>query len=397
MISMYDEFVGMRKHLIGCNLRGTMREKCSDFIVIELFQGKPVTELEFSGKGEYTAFVLKKENIDTQNAIREISRKLKISNKRFRFAGNKDKRAVTFQLVTVYGIEPSQLLSIRVPNIEILNPQKTEKPIKMGSLSGNRFKININCFENPEEKLKYFEDRINEIGGVPNFFGIQRFGSKRPITHMVGKMIVKGDFSSAVDWYLGHPFETESESSIEARKVYDETKDYKKCLKLFPNHLRYERIILEHLAKHPRDFVGALRRLPRPLLRLFVHAYQSYLFNLILSKRIDEKLPIVESLEGDISKNNLPTGVLFGHDVPLAGGKMGEIEREIIEKEYLRREDFLIKSMPELSSPGLRRELALVVKGFEYDILNGKVEIRFDLPKGVYATSFLRELMERIN
>ncbi len=394
---MYDEFVGMKNHLIGCDLKGNIREKCSDFVVMELVYDKPVIELDFSGQGEYTAFVLKKENIDTQQAIREISKRLKISKKRFRFAGNKDKRAVTFQLVTAYEVEPSDLLSLRAPNTEILNPQKTEEPIKIGSLSGNRFKININCFEDPKEKLKHFEDKIKEIGGVPNFFGIQRFGSRRPSTHIVGEMIVKGNFSSAIDWYLGYPFDTESEVAIEARKMYDETKDFKESLKIFPKHLRYERILLEHLSKHPRDFIGALRKFPRPLLRLFVHAYQSYLFNLILSRRLDEKLPIVDFVEGDILKDNLPTGILFGYDVLLAGGRMGEIEREIIEKEGLKRENFLIKSMPELSSAGLRRELILKIKGFEYEINNNTVEIRFDLSKGGYATSFLRELMERVS
>ena len=67
-----------------------------------------------------------------------------------------------------------------------------------------------------------------------------------------------------------------------------ETHDFKAAAENFPKQLRFERMMLRHLADNPTDYVGAFQRLPQKLQALFVQAHQSYLFNRFLSERMKQ-------------------------------------------------------------------------------------------------------------
>jgi tRNA pseudouridine13 synthase len=171
--------------------------------------------------------------------------------------------------------------------------------------------------------------------------------------------------------------------------------------------------------------VGALHELPFNLLMMFVHGYQSYLFNRMLSERMRRGLPIHDPLEGDLvlplDRRGLPdtdrplaveranvekmrrqvregkafvSGILFGSEVTIAGGPQGEIEREVIDADGLRPEDFVIPSIPRLSSRGTRRTLVAPIRGLRWSIAAGAATLEFELPKGAYATCLLREFMK---
>ena len=161
-----------------------------------------------------------------------------------------------------------------------------------------------------------------------------------------------------------------------------------------------------------------------PILRIFIHSYQSYLFNLYLSRRIEEGLPINEALVGDIVvqvKGGLPyrdrtyrvtetnvgfvnekirksqamvSGPLFGFAMRRARGIPGRLEKEILEGEKISLEAF--KRLPKpMAEPGGRRELLIKPIGLTYCYIPGTgMCFRFFLPKGVYATSLLREIMK---
>jgi tRNA pseudouridine13 synthase len=226
---------------------------------------------------------------------------------------------------------------------------------------------------------------ITELGGkVPNFFGLQRFGTVRPTTHLVGKAILDRNFEDAVMIYLAAVYPGEEEASMEARKFLAETRDFKEAMKRFPKHLGYEIAMLNHLSVTPTDFIGALRVLPKKLRWMFVHAYQAYLFNLALS----------EYLRNGIRIENLP---LVGYSITL-----DDVTERLLAETGLTQEAFRINEMPELSSEGLMRECFVeivepkVVKVEEDDLHPGKSKavVSFSLSKGSYATAVLRELMK---
>ncbi|MEM3151379.1 MAG: tRNA pseudouridine(13) synthase TruD, partial [Candidatus Bathyarchaeia archaeon] len=299
------------------------------------------------------------------------------------------------------------------------------EPLNSSFLLGNNFTITIRDIKltskEAKEAIENTLKEVNEVGGVPNFFGHQRFGTIRPITHIVGKYIVKRDFEKAVLTYL---CSSSFYEKPEIKSIRDElltTLNFKKALKAFPTRLEYERIMLKHLINHSNDYIGALKRLPSRLRLLFVNAYQSFLFNEVLSRRVLAKLPLNKALEGDwvfedstlakASKDNLKElnkkidegkAVLalpvFGYQTKLSNGVQGEIERDILRSECITLKSFYIGPMPEVSSAGGFRAALAKVKNISFNIIKEKdVGLKFFLEKSCYATVFLREIMKPKN
>jgi tRNA pseudouridine13 synthase len=241
---------------------------------------------------------------------------------------------------------------------------------------------------------------------------------------------VKREFKEAVLTYLTAPSAVESEDSREAKRIIAEEGNAKKSLSLYPKRLLYERSMLEYLARFGEDYVGALSRNPLGLRRLFVNAYQSFLFNKVLSLRITRGLPLNNALEGDravpVDSYGLPIRQdkvlaantdsinetiregraalalpVIGYSTGLSGGRQGEIEREVLNEEGVTPRDFYVGPLHEASSSGkYRAALARVTRPnstVQPDEINlGKLSLTLDffLPKESYATIVLRELMK---
>ncbi|MCO5381471.1 MAG: tRNA pseudouridine(13) synthase TruD [Methanosarcina barkeri] len=410
-------------------LGGQLRQEVEDFIV------KEITNREEGTEGKYLVLELIKHDWDTHHLTRTLSKILQISQKRISVAGTKDKRALTMQKISIFDIDASEIEKIHLKDIELKVLGRSRKSVELGDLWGNEFIITIrDIASSPEKTGDLLEKTTNDIliqGGVPNFFGVQRFGSVRPVTHLVGKAIVEGDFEKAALLYIADSFPAEPEETKKARQSVKETRDFKEGLKTYPLRLGHERAMMNHLIANPDDFAGSFLVLPKNLYRMFVHGYQSYIYNIIICRRIEKGLPLNQAVEGDIVcfKNDvgLPdssktekvtaetvnamnrlikrnrafiTAPLPGYNTEFASGIPGEIEQEVIQELKVPLTGFNIEEIPEMSSKGIRREVLLQVEPkFEVaeDELNpgkSKAVLKFMLPKGSYATTVLREYMK---
>ncbi len=399
-------------------IKGKIKKEPEDFIVEEI----PIYPKPLNGK--YTIARVTSKNWETNRLIEKLANELQISSNSIGYAGIKDKRAITTQLMS-FPVDIEKLKKINIKDVKIEILYKSSKPIYSGKLIGNRFHIIIRDIKGSEEDVRKLINEIKEIGGFPNFFGIQRFGIARPITHIVGKYIIKNEIEKAIMAYIANPIEGEDEESYEARKFLEETLDFEKALEIYPKKLVFERRIINYLSKHPNKWKEALLTLPKNLIRIFLHAYQSYLFNKILSYRIEEGLPINKALEGDIvitwdreiviqsyngiyvNKRNIekinkqimknkcfPSGAIVGYNLRLAEGKMGEIEERVIEEEGIEEDEFRLPHMPEFACKAMRRILIVPLKEIKWKIEDKNLYLQFTLPKGCYATSLLREIMK---
>ncbi|MEA1998939.1 MAG: tRNA pseudouridine(13) synthase TruD [Euryarchaeota archaeon] len=405
---------------------GTIKTIPADFNVRE------ITNREEQEEGKYLIAELTKENWDTHGVIREIAHRLRVSRNRIGFAGTKDKFAVTKQKISIWSTEENELARVNIADVSLDVIGRSNKAVSLGDLYGNEFEIVIRGVEGRYEAVKDKIDAItNEIGtngGIPNFFGVQRFGITRPITHVVGRHLINGDINGAVMSYISDIFPGESEAAKQARMLCKSGK-LKESLKIMP--LRYERAMLNALIKNDGDSLSAFHSLPKNLQKLFVHAYQSYLFNLILSQRMKQNLPFNVAIAGDVvcfhnefgfpdpdkvenvtedkieGMNRLlkrgrafVTAPICGYETEFADGVVGAIERKVLEDEAIERDNFYIEKMPELSSKGTSRPVLLPVElkaEISDDELNPgqlKVKSNFFLPKGTYATVLLREYMK---
>ena len=398
---------------------GEIRRKYEDFYVEEIPESQP------SGNGPNTWIYIEKIGRNTLDVVIDIAREYKLSRKRMGFAGMKDKAAVTRQWICVSNMEVENLkdLEEKLYNVKILKITKNEKKLRIGQLIGNKFNILIRNTSNPENDARKAQDILSKLKevGTPNYYGWQRFGKKRPNTHIVGKFLVQNDLKGAVDSYIGNPYPDEQEHIRNARRLYDKGEFYE-AYQNMPAGMRYEKMMLKELMKEyhkkqildDKSYIKALRSLPKPLSRMFVHAYQSFLFNKAVSERV--KLGINKYVEGDIiidndehlihefevdgiqeQINNFQahvTAPLYGSKAPLAKGKIGEIERRILYEENLKQEDFIVPKMPKLGSHGLRRAIRFKIWDTTVEHTDEGVLLGFSIPKGCYATAVLREVMK---
>jgi tRNA pseudouridine13 synthase len=405
---------------------GTIRNRYEDFYVEEIPLYRP------TGDGPNLWIFIDKTGRTTLDVLLDISRKLHISRKRMGFAGMKDKKAHTRQWICISNINPCEEKEIvdledKIYKTQFLDIKRNQKKLRMGQLVGNKFKILIKDLEDLEKSAITTKEvlEILESKGVPNYYGWQRFGKPRTNTHLVGKALSLNDLKEAVRLYIGDPQEKEDEKVFKARKKYEED-DLEKSLELFPSKMIYERMMLKELIKEKNkrekkslslddnSYKKAIFSLPKPLQRMFMHAYQSFLFNKVVSERI--KLGIDNFIEGDIIIDNeehlihnktneesyiliknfnaSPTAPLYGSKVPIGGGKIGEIEKKILGEEKLSKKDFLIEKTPKLGSFGIRRSIRFKVWNSSVVPVNDGLLVEFSINKGSYATAVLREIMK---
>ena len=395
---------------------GKIKHRVGDFVVQEIgLDGKACAilslfenekkELEHSIPEnplglEQLHIQLEKFSYTTVNAIDMLSRATQCSRKRFGFAGMKDKRAITSQWISIWKPDTERLMDFKSRFLEWHDARWSGKRLGLGDAQGNHFTIAVRDLELEEKEI---EKRLKAIfsemrHGIPNYFGEQRFGGARDVTHEVGKAILKEDLEAAVWLYLTKPGSDRDESN-EMRKALGETKDVRKALGDFPRKFRMERSMLGHLAKNPDDFAGALQSVPKNLTYLFVHALQSDLYNQIIRKRIEQGIGL-KAVEGDMLEDEVPTAPLFGTRTTFATGAPGEIERSVLEENGMTLEDFNSERFPIASSQGERRKIALVPQQLKLDDVSAdeffggkrKAVISFSLEKGCYATTVLREI-----
>lgn len=403
---------------------GRLKRSPEDFLVEEISSYPERVE-----GGKITIAKVTAQNWEMNRLVRELSKALGISRDGIGFAGTKDKRAITSQLMSFHA-PVERVMGINVHQVRVEDAYPAKKALTIGDLVGNRFHILVSgtALRGAElaDALDGTAGTLKELGGYPNFFGVQRFGAVRPVTHEVGKWIVKGDFERAVMTYAGNPVPQEGEETQEARRTLDQERDFQRALDYFPRTLTFERTAIGYLARNPGDYVGAIQVLPPNLQMMFVHAYQSFLFNRMLSERMRRGLPLNRPLVGDIvlpaDRLGLPdhdhgvpvtagnldlverqvrngrafvSAVLFGSDSVLCEGEMGDIERKIIAEEGLENKDFMIPYLHQCSSKGNRREVLGRIGDLDYRAGEDEVRFSFSLNKGCYATSLLREFMKK--
>jgi tRNA pseudouridine13 synthase len=401
---------------------GKLRKTPEDFQVDEISILPPADP-----EGKFVIAKVWHRNWEANRLVRRLGSNLRIGRAKVGFAGTKDGRSVSTQLMS-FNAPIEAVQSLAIPDIEIRDAYRARRMISIGDLVGNRFKIgvaDIDAGVDAKAICDSVKAKLDSIGGFPNFFGIQRFGSVRPITHLIGKDLIRGDFEGAVMRYVANPMDEEGSEANDARRALQETRDFERAFREFPMKLSFERTMIGHIKDHPADYVGALRLLPYNLLMMFVHAYQSFLFNRILSERIRKGMSLREPEVGDLvlplSKTNVPdhdnsilvsidnlekatrnakegkafvSGLLYGTESVFADGRMGEIERKIVEAEEISKLDFQIVGLREASSKGSRREILSSYKDLAINVGEGEATFQFTLTKGCYATTLLREFMK---
>jgi tRNA pseudouridine13 synthase len=361
--------------------------------------------------GYHPLYRVEKRSIDTMHMGDELSAAL---GSRVSYGGLKDKRAVAIQYVTPASNKSAvpEEVSRRRFSAKLVGYVPTK--ITRGSVIGNRFRITLRecCGEfraRTEEALE-----LARLGRIPNFFGHQRFGASGVGTHKIGRAIVRGDFEGAVNVMLGPKREVD-EAAREAREAMARGQ-FETGLRLLPPGQDVERAVANSLAKNPSDFVKALRAVPPRLRRLYVQAYQSYIFNKTISRALAVGLDISVYEAGDnwaepcdaglgtkrvrgekdrVSPRAVPMVQLAGYAFRNYGGRFDALALEAMSEDGVSPRDFYVKEMQEASAEGTFRAPHMEARDAKLVVTDGSTAtLEFALARGQYATVLLREIIK---
>ncbi|MFB6167531.1 MAG: tRNA pseudouridine(13) synthase TruD [Haloferacaceae archaeon] len=433
---------------------GRLRDRPEDFRVeeIETLDPDPLD----ADPGSYPCLLVRAtlREWETTHFARRLADALGASRERVSWAGTKDRNAATTQLFTVRKAQPEDLPALAGAEIEPVG--RLGRDLTFGDLAGNRFEIRVREPGHPENAERVTADlRGDDEGsganaddpptvGVPNYFGSQRFGSGRQVTHEVGLCLLRDDPRGAVLSYCGAPADAEPDDTRAARAFVDEQAGsadprWGEAAERMPAPMGHERAMLSRLAERgvvesspDEDWLWALSAVPSALQRLFVNAAQSLIFNRIVSARLERGVPLAEPVAGDVvafaDRSGPPgapprpdpdrlqrvdegrvevatrhcrrgrafvTAPLVGTETEFGDGDPGAIEREVCADLGVEPADF---ALPEgFDSRGTRRAVLVqtevtVDRGDESE--DGDYTLEFSLPSGSYATVLLREYLK---
>jgi tRNA pseudouridine13 synthase len=241
-----EKFVGIEAYAFPeyYGIGGRYKHSHRDFIVREITKtGEILTNSSedewissYQDPDIYTTFILQKNNKDTFEALNLLSRALKVPTSKFSYSGLKDKRSISFQKIAIKGDYGEDLLNLRIPDISISNIQYSSKSIRIGSNKGNNFEITIRDIEKKadfKERASKILDHISQYGFL-NYYGLQRFGTFRPNSHLIGLHLLKGSFKKVFDEFVLQLYSSESKHSQKVRKVLKDNNDLQWAYNNFP-------------------------------------------------------------------------------------------------------------------------------------------------------------------
>jgi len=336
----------------------TFKQHCADFCVDEILG------FEFSGEGDHVCLQIRKENITTFDVCQKLARAFSVSINQVSYAGIKDRRGICSQWfsVKIPAISDAKLEKLAFDDVEVLAVHRNSRKIKTGSHQANRFSILLRDVAGDFDLL---QARAQEIArhGIPNYFGQQRFGHNMANVHAALELM--GD--------------SRMERAGRGKQA--------------AAHKRFQRGML-------------------------ISAARSYVFNHILSQRVDD-MSWNQYIVGDVL-NLDGTNRFFGltsdqpwdeplqlrlqtHDIHPTGLLPGIIEAtdkyatsgqaRALEARTCEDLSALSKGLEKLAVTAGRRSLRVLPKDFTCNRVDGSnLQLQFTLGRGSYATSVLREL-----
>ncbi len=390
MVPKLDNLIGISIYCTRTEgTGGKIRSLPDQFFVSEILRENTLSKI--SNSGIYTVYKLKKSGIDTNHALSEIFKRYGL---RLKALGLKDANATTEQYVcdmsTGRGIGNIATNRYTLEKIGFV-----QKPLTKRDMIGNNFRIKIE--DSNFTKISDFKEQHS----ILNFYGYQRFGSRRPISHLIGKAILQKNFDYAIEVLLSVSSEYDLQENKKIRGMLKDKSNYSKMLTEIPPQMDIEKLVLKEIIEHG-DAKRALRAIHLPLRRFFVEAFKSYIFNRTVSKAYEYGEELLRPQEDDVCYDKDDNLGRYQNDpqqrlaIPLVGYSYSKKNRfnqeisQILDEEQVSPKDFFVKEMQEVSDEGGFRQATIQCRDFSIS----EPYLSFTLSRGSYATILLREIIK---
>ncbi len=395
---------------------GTIKKNAEDFHVQEIINNIFLEQIspDQTSNNVFPVYEIKKKGMDSSHAILILRKKTGLDLK---IVGIKDAKATTIQYAS--SNTRKAVKNIDLGKIKLTLVGFSRKPIEKNNLVGNIFQIRI--AEPKRDKVDNILQFLSDINRLGNYYGLQRFGSERLVTHLVGKAILERKFDKATEILMTYTTNYDSKFSREIREKLSDIKSNPNLIREIPPGMDIEKNLAQAILRG-KDSISALRTIPISIRRLFVQAFQAFLFNKTLSIAIRDDFSLTIPEENDLCFDvfgddltfgkirkyekgkptdsrvkRLPIIRLPGYSFQPGKNRFDKIIKEFMKQENLNAKDFFIKEMQELSESGGFRQACYVCKNFKYKKEENSLLVGFSVPKGSYATVLLRELIKPVN
>jgi tRNA pseudouridine13 synthase len=385
-----------------------LKQHPDDFFVEELTDVRP------GAAGAFALYRLEKRGWTTPDALLAIRRRWRLDARRISFGGLKDRHAHTIQYLTIQR-GPERRFSQQDIHLEYLG--QVAEPFVSRDIRGNRFRLVLRDLS--EDDIQVAQDALAEVRefGVPNYFDDQRFGSVHGGEFMA-RALVEGDFERALRLALTATYEHDRAAQKREKAILRRHwGDWKACRAELPRGPA--RNIVDYLAHQPEDMRGAVVRLRPELRGLYLSAYQSHLWNRMLSRWLREHLASENLLDVHLRLGEVPMHRRLSSEqyaelaalqlpLPTARGEADAADprtalmQAVLAEEGLTREQLKVKGVRELFfSRGQRAALCLPetlqAQPDEDEQNHGrrKLTLEFILPRGCYATLVVKRISTR--
>jgi tRNA pseudouridine13 synthase len=379
-----------------------------DFVVRE----EPEVELG-ERPDRYAVFRLGKRDWDTFDLLDLLARRLGVRPGDISVGGFKDRFGSTEQLVSVRSSEAGPPKAwkrgLRERNFTLELAGYSPEPVTARSIRGNHFTITLRDLD--PQLVPRYRERAESLQrwGIPNYYDEQRFGSARHGKGFMGKEVFLGHRERALRLYFEPSRHDDRRTRALKSCVTGAWGRWDQCLE---DAFGEYRDVLEYLKGHPRAWRQALIRIDRRFLVFVLNAYQSYLFNELLTERLVElagahELSVTHhthrwgvflfygglppALFDALSRTSLPVP---GYDSEPAEENTRRVLERVLRREGITLADLRVRQLPRISVHGVERPMLVVPRAFEAsdpgedELYRGKMKmtLRFGLPRGCYAT-----------
>lgn len=314
---------------------GVIRERVEDFRVIERLGFEP------DGGSAHQLLNIEKRDTNTLWLQRQLARVANVENRDVGYSGLKDRRAVTEQWFSVPAGTNVDWQQVDIDGARILAVHGHTRKLRIGSHRANAFEITIRIRDPFDEAA--VRERFAAIcaSGVPNYFGVQRFGH--------------GNLDMARSLFSGKRLRRDKRSL---------------ALSAARSHL-FNRILNRRVADGSWE-----------------HLLPGELANLDGSNSVFAVDALDAELERRCAEQDIhPTASLWGKGSPQATSAVAALERDAIAEEVA-----LADGLQEFGVKAAQRSTRLRLADPDLEVTDGAVVLRFALSRGCFATSVLDEI-----
>jgi tRNA pseudouridine13 synthase len=263
-----------------------IKYKPSDFRVEE--------RIVFPGEqGSYAYYKVEKRKLTTTKVRDDMAAQLKVTPSALVFPALKDAAAVTIQYASVRKKGPA---IIKGEGYKAERVQWGPRALRPRDLDKNCFKITARDMSKKDaNKLLDVLPKMERYG-LPNYFDDQRFGSLTK-DGFIGKEILKRDAERVVHMYLAEPMIGDPKYIREFKELVESHwGQWGFLLHQAPRPSNF-RSVITYLKDHPHEYRKATNLIQDRLLSIYLAAYQSWVWNLIVGEFLEQDAPAPYSID----------------------------------------------------------------------------------------------------